>query len=119
MTPWVLDPSHSAIHFSTAVEPRGHGAFALSGDLTIRGVTVPVTFDAEFVGEVANAQGGHSAGLSASVRLNRRDWGLVWNMGLEAGGLVVSDEVSVEIDVELVRAAVPVVGTPIPAAALA
>jgi polyisoprenoid-binding protein YceI len=102
---------------STGVEAGEHGEYKLNGDLTIRGVTRPVTFDAEFVGDVANAQGGRSAGFSASAKLRRQDWGLTWNMGLEAGGLVVSDEVSVDVDVELVLAAPLVVGTPILAAA--
>jgi polyisoprenoid-binding protein YceI len=101
---------------STGVEASGHGQYALRGDLTMRGVTRPVTFDVEFIGEVANAQGGRSAGFSAATRLSRHDWGLVWNVGLEAGGLVVSDEVRVDIDIELVQAAPAVVGTPILAA---
>ena len=104
---------------STAVEARDNDQYALSGELTIRGVTRPVTFDAEFVGAVANAQGGRSAGFSASATLQRHEWGLTWNMGLEAGGLVVSDEVRVDVDIELVQAAPLVVGTPMLATASA
>jgi polyisoprenoid-binding protein YceI len=102
---------------STGIVPREHGRYALNGDLAIRGVTKPVTFDAEFIGEVVNAQGGRSAGFSATTRIRRSEWGLTWNMGLEAGGLVVSDEVKVEVDIELVRAAEVVVPEPVVAGA--
>jgi polyisoprenoid-binding protein YceI len=98
---------------STGVEARSGDTFALKGELTMHGVTLPVVFDAEYVGEVANPQGGRSAGLSARGRIKRHDWGLAWNVGLEAGGLMVSDEIKVEVEVELTQAAPVDVGRPL------
>jgi polyisoprenoid-binding protein YceI len=77
----------------------------MTGDLTIKGVTRPVELDIEFVGGVADPWGNERAVFSASGLINREDWGLTWNMLLEAGGLLVSKEVRLEIDVELIRAA--------------
>lgn len=93
---------------STGVEPRGDDAFALHGDLTVRGRTMPVTFDVEYLGETVNLQGGLSTGFTASTRISRRAWGLTWNVSLEAGGMLVGDEIKVEVDLELVKPAVPV-----------
>jgi polyisoprenoid-binding protein YceI len=90
---------------STAVEARGGEAYTLKGELTMHGVTKPVVFDAEYMGEVANPQGGRSAGLSARGRIKRSEWGLVWNVGLEAGGLMVGDEIKIEVELELAQAA--------------
>lgn len=98
---------------STAVEARGGDAFALTGDLTMHGVTRPVVFDAEYMGEAANPQGGRSAGLSARGRINRHEWGLAWNVALEAGGLMVGDEISVEVEIELAQAAPAEAATPV------
>jgi polyisoprenoid-binding protein YceI len=90
---------------STHVDKRGDGAFGLHGDLTIRGGTRPVVLDVTYVGDVANPQGGRSAGLTARGRINRSEFGLMWNVSLEAGGVLVSDEVQIEIEIELVQAA--------------
>ena len=83
---------------STAIEPAGDG-YRITGDLTIRGVTRPVTLDAEFLGTVKNMQGVRHAGFEASTRIKRSDWGLTWNVGLETGGWLVSDEISIELEV--------------------
>jgi polyisoprenoid-binding protein YceI len=90
---------------STEVAARGGDAFAVTGELTMNGVTRPVAFDAEYVGEVANPQGGRTAGLSARGRIKRHEWDLTWNVGLEAGGLMVGDEIKIEVDLELTQAA--------------
>ena len=90
---------------STHVDQRGDGAFGLHGDLTIRGGTRPVVFDVTYLGDVANPQGGRSAGLTARGRISRSEFGLAWNVSLDAGGVLVSDEVQIEIDIELVQAA--------------
>lgn len=74
----------------------------LFGDLTIRGVTRPVTLDVEFLGE-AKAPWSHNAGFSATTKINRKDWGLNWNVALETGGWLVSDEIKVEIDIEFIN----------------
>ena len=76
---------------------------SIVGDLTIKSVTRPVTLDVEYVGHVTDPWGGERAVFSASTTINREDWGLTWNMLLEAGGLLVSKEIRLEIEVELVR----------------
>ena len=77
----------------------------MAGELTIKDVTRPVTLDAEYLGHATDPWGAERAIFSASGTINREDWGLTWNMALEAGGLLVSKEIRLEIEVELVRAA--------------
>jgi polyisoprenoid-binding protein YceI len=102
--------NHPTMHFvSERIEgdPR-KGEFQIIGDLTIRGVTRQVALDATLEGETRDPWGKERAGFSASGKVNRTDFGLNWNQALEAGGVVVSDEVKLSIDVELVKqAAVP------------
>jgi len=74
----------------------------LYGDLTIRGVTHEVALDVEYTGQ-QRMWGKVSAGFSASTKINRKHWGLNWNMALETGGLLVGEEIKVEIEMELVR----------------
>lgn len=88
---------------STRIEPDGE-AYAIHGDLTIRGVTRPVVLAAEYAGTVPNLKGGRSAGFSARTRINREDFGLTWNVALESGGVMVSKDVRIEIDLEVVSA---------------
>lgn len=75
----------------------------MHADLTIKGVTKPVTFDLELDGVGQDPWGGTRAGLSASTTINRRDWGIEWNAPLEAGGVLVGDKVQVELDIQLVK----------------
>lgn len=89
---------------STSVKPAGDDEFVLKGDLTIRDVTRPVELEAELDGIVANLQGGRRAAFSASTKINREDWGLTWNVGLETGGWLVGKELKIEIDLALVAA---------------
>jgi polyisoprenoid-binding protein YceI len=74
----------------------------LEGELTIRGVPRPVTLDAEYLGHVADPWGGQRAIFTAAGTVNREDWGLTWNLPLDGGGLVVSKEIRIEIDLEAV-----------------
>lgn len=91
--------SHPALTFrSTSIEPRGD-RWAITGDLTIRGVTRPVVLDTEALGVVQGMDGRRHAGFAAATKIKRSDWGLTWNVGLEAGGWLVSDEISIELDV--------------------
>ena len=78
--------------------------FRLSGDLTIHGVTRPVTLVVNREGRAKDPWGGERAGFSATTKINRREFGLTWNQALETGGFVVGDEIRITIDVELVRA---------------
>jgi polyisoprenoid-binding protein YceI len=91
-----------ATFVSTAAVVEGSNA-ALTGDLTIKGVTRPVTLDVAYLGSAADPWGGERAVFSAAATIDREDWGLTWNMVLEAGGLLVSKEIRLEIEVELLR----------------
>lgn len=75
----------------------------LHGDLTIKDITRPVTLAVEFAGHAVDPWGNDRAVFSAQGTINREDWGLTWNMVLEAGGLLVSKEIRLEIEVELIR----------------
>ena len=88
---------------STKVESAGGNEYNVTGDLTMHGVTKPVTFKAEYAGQGKDAFGTQRAGLSAKTRINREDWGLTWNAPLEAGGVLVSKEVNIEIDLSSVN----------------
>ena len=74
----------------------------LDGELTIRGVARPVTLAVEYLGYAADPWGGHRAVFTASGTVNREDWGLTWNVPLDGGGLLVSKEIKIEIDLEAV-----------------
>lgn len=80
------------------------GPILLAGDLTIRGITRPVTLTVtELTQPVKDPWGGERRGASATAEINRKDFGLTWNRALETGGVVVGDQVRIEIDLELVR----------------
>jgi polyisoprenoid-binding protein YceI len=91
---------------SKRVEPLEAETFKVTGDLTIRGVTKQVTFDVEGpTPSVKDPWGNIRAGVTASAKVNRKDFGLVWNALTEAGGVVVGDEVKITIDAELIQVA--------------
>jgi len=96
--------NHPKLHFkSTKLEPLSNGDFKLHGDLTIRGITRPVVLDAHYEGVAADPWGGKRIAFSATTELLREDWGMTWNVALEAGGVLVSKSVKVEIEVEAVK----------------
>jgi polyisoprenoid-binding protein YceI len=78
-------------------------SYELYGDLTIKGITKRIKLDVEFGGVVKDPWGNEKAGFSINGKINRKDWGLNWNAALEAGGLLVSDEVSVSCEVQLLK----------------
>lgn len=86
---------------STGLRPHGD-EWILTGDLSLNGITksVPVTF--ELVGLGPDAYGGYRLGVSGSAVINRQDFGVTWNAGIEGGGVVVSDKVTITLDVEAV-----------------
>ncbi|GCE27020.1 polyisoprenoid-binding protein [Dictyobacter alpinus] len=84
---------------STNVE-NDSGDYKVTGDLTIHGVTKPVTFAVEYSGFVRDPYGLDRAGFSAQTKINRKDFGLTWGPVLEAGGAVVSDEVKINLEFE-------------------
>lgn len=89
---------------STKVESTGNNTAKLIGDLTIRDVTRPVTLDVEFIGTGKNPWGMTVAGFEASTRINREDFGLTWNVALEAGGVLVGKEIKIELAVQTILA---------------
>lgn len=74
--------------------------FKINGDLTMNGVTKPVTFDAEFNGSGQSPMGVEVWSFSADAKVNRKDFDMNWNAAVEAGGFLVSDEVKIEIEIE-------------------
>ena len=75
----------------------------LVGDLSIRGITREVTLDVEYAGLATSPWGTTNAGFSASTTINRKDWGLNWNVALETGGWLVGEKVNIAIELELVK----------------
>lgn len=87
---------------SREIRSRGDRRYDVEGDLTIRGVTKPVTVDVEFQGTQKDPWGGLRAAFTGECRLNRKDFGLTWNQALESGGVLVGDEVRVTVELETV-----------------
>lgn len=90
---------------STSIHRIGDQAYAIDGDLTIRDQTRRVVLDAELLGTATSMQGGRVAAISADTRIDRKDWGLTWNVALETGGWLVGDEIKIHIEFELVAPA--------------
>jgi polyisoprenoid-binding protein YceI len=90
---------------STNIQSTGGRNYAVTGDLTIRGVTKSVILAAEDVSEPSiDPWGNRRIGLSGSTRINRKDFGLTWNVALELGGVLVGDDVTITLDLEFVQA---------------
>jgi polyisoprenoid-binding protein YceI len=90
---------------STQVSKRDGEEVSVAGDLSIRGVTRPVTFVVEGPSAPAKDPWGNTRiGLSATTKINRKDFGLTWNAALETGGILVGDEVTITLDVQFVKA---------------
>jgi polyisoprenoid-binding protein YceI len=77
--------------------------FTVVGDLTIRGTTIEATLDAVYEGTGKDPWGGIRGGARATTKLDRRDWGLQWNQALETGGILVANEVRIEVEVQAVK----------------
>jgi polyisoprenoid-binding protein YceI len=91
---------------SKEIRPRGDGRFDLVGDLTIRGTTRPVSLDIDPISEESKDPFGMiKVGTSATTRISRKDFGLVWNTVLETGGVAVGDEVKITLDLQFQRKA--------------
>jgi polyisoprenoid-binding protein YceI len=81
------------------------GNYLLLGDLTIKDVTNPVKLNVEFAGVMKDPWGNEKAGYTLTGKINRKEWGLNWNAALEAGGVLLSDDVTINCDVQLVKQA--------------
>ncbi len=87
---------------STKVVPAGGADYRLEGNLTIKGVSRPVVLDAEFLGiqpDFRKDPARNRAAFTATTKINRKDWGLTWNVGLETGGWLVGDTITISIEV--------------------
>lgn len=89
---------------SGSMEKTGEDTFTLKGNLTIKGVTREVKLEAEFGGIMKDPWGNEKVGFSLSGKINRKDWGLNWNATLETGGVLVSDDVRIFCEIQLVQA---------------
>ena len=88
---------------STSVAAPDASTYRVTGDLTIKEITKPITIDFEFTGAAVDPFGNHRIGLEGSVVVNRKDWGVNWNAALEAGGVLVSENVTLEFEVSAVH----------------
>jgi len=88
---------------STGVRQTGEAEFELTGDLTIKGVTNPVTIPFTYEGSATDPFGNLRVGFEGSVTINRKDFGVTWNATLETGGVLVSDKITLEFEVSAVK----------------
>jgi len=96
--------NHKELTFeSTSLKKVDDNEYKLKGILTIKGVSTEVTLDVEFGGTNKDPWGNEKAGFSLTGKINRKDWGLNWNAALESGGVLVSDEVKIQAEVQFVK----------------
>lgn len=88
---------------STSMKKISEGNYELTGDFSMHGITKSVTLQVEYGGIMQDPWGNTKAGFIISGKINRKEWGLNWNAALEAGGVLVSEEVRLNIDVQLVK----------------
>jgi polyisoprenoid-binding protein YceI len=96
--------NHAEITFaSTAIKQDDDTTFTVVGDLTVRGVTKSVEIPFEYTGSATDPFGNQRVGLEGSVVINRKDYGVNWNAPLETGGVLVSEKVTLEIEVSAIK----------------
>ena len=94
--------NHPKLTFtSTSFTKKSDGEYSLTGDLTIRGTSLPITLSVEHHGTMVDFYGNTKAGFQATGTINRKAYGLAWSAVTEAGGVVVSDEIKLELDIQL------------------
>lgn len=89
---------------STIIESSGSGRYRVNGDLTIRGTVQPVSFELEAQDPITDPYGNERVAVEGSGKLNRKDWGLTWNQVMEAGALLVGEEVRFTLNVQAIAA---------------
>ncbi len=95
---------HPTITFkSTKVEPKGKDLFSVTGDFTMHGVTKPLTLPVRALGPITDPYGNTKYGFEAETTINRKDYGMTWHNVMDSGGLVVSDEVKITIQIEAAK----------------
>jgi len=93
---------------STRIEKAGDGTFALYGDLTLKGITKPVQLNVEFNGIAKDPWGNQKAGFLITGRINRSEWGVNFNGVLETGGVMLSDEIKINSEIQMIKQVAPV-----------
>lgn len=96
--------NHPEMRFESTAVRSHRSSWIVDGDLTIKNVAKPVTLEFEFVGLVTDPWGNRKAAFSATTTINRQDWNLNWNVALDTGGVLVSKEITIEIEVQAVPA---------------
>ncbi len=94
---------YAHIKFSNGQLKKSGSDFKLSGDLTIKDITKPIVLDVEYGGSMVDGYGQHKAGFEINGIIKRKEFGLVWNMVTEAGGVVVGDEVRLQLNIQVVK----------------
>ena len=95
---------HPQLRFvSTAIEQVDDTQYRVTGDLTLRGVTKPVTIDIDYTGVAVDPFGNTRVGFEGATTVNRKNWGVTWNAALEAGGVLVSEKVTLEFDISAIK----------------
>lgn len=92
------------VFVATDIKKKSDSTYDVTGDFTIRGTKKPVTFDVEYEGSGKDPWGNEVAGFSGSTKISRKEFGLTWNAALETGGVMVGDEVKINIEIEAIKA---------------
>ena len=100
---FAMDEFPAITFASTTFDKAGEDKYKLSGDLTIKGVTKPITIDFDFTGTAVDPYGNTRIGFEGKTTINRKDWGVNWNAALEAGGVLVSEKVNLEFEISAIR----------------
>ena len=91
------------LKFKTTSITGSGSNYKLNGDLELRGVTKPVSLDVEYSGLMQDPRGNTKAGLNINGKLNRKDWGLSYNSALETGGVLIGEDVNLDIELQLIK----------------
>ncbi len=94
---------YPTINFTSTEVELADGIYRVTGDLTMKGVTKPVTVDFEFTGAAVDPYGNQRIGFEGTTTISRKDWGVNWNAALEAGGVLVSEKVGLEFEVSAIK----------------
>jgi polyisoprenoid-binding protein YceI len=100
---FAMDEYPEIVFESTSAEKVDDSTYRVAGDLTIKGVTRPISVDFEFTGSATDPFGNKRVGFEGSVQVNRKDWGVNWNAPLELGGVLVSEKVTLEFDLSAIK----------------
>jgi polyisoprenoid-binding protein YceI len=94
---------HPEITFSSTDVSRDGDEWTITGDLTVKGITKPITVEFESTGSARDPFGNLRIGFEGQTTLSRKDWGLTWNAALETGGFLVSDKIKLEFDISAIQ----------------